>query len=77
MIVWCTLMQCACEQNVDGMGKIIHYSREDFCVINMVVMYEDSLPRKVTVVTNSHIRAFSCKVTWPLAVVAQIALAGT
>lgn len=39
MIVWCTLMQCACEQNVDGMGKIIHYSREDFCVINMVVMY--------------------------------------
>jgi hypothetical protein len=36
---------------------------------------EELLPRKTTVVTNSSIGAFSCKMTSPLAIMAQIGLA--
>lgn len=57
-------------------AKEIQFNTSNECYVAYSAS-QAPLPRKTAIVTNCHIRAFSSKMTWSLAVLAEIVLAGS
>lgn len=64
------------EQHICKGNSVQHIMTSNECYVAYSAS-QASLPRKTAIVTNCHIRAFSSKMTWSLAVLAEIVLAGS